>query len=269
MSEYSPLLQNSHSSNDILSRGRRLVYASTFVAYAMFHFSRKCYTNIKVELKAIGINPILLSQMDTAFMFCYAVGSFFSGQLGDRFHAPSVVACGLFGSALCVLSLAIGIWSDIEALSYSTYYSYFMGSWLLHGFFQSIGGPVGTAIMGFWFGSKDRGWVFGTWTCHQYVGNITAALVTTFILRTRLSWTWALVFPVFCNFAWGVWMWTVVPEKPADFGIITESPVNGNQRNNEVYLLCHKVFKCLITIYLCRRYCQRYLFLMQSGYRMC
>lgn len=30
------------------------------------------------------------------------------------------------------------------------------GIWLLHGFLQSAGGPVGTAIMGNWFGSKNR-----------------------------------------------------------------------------------------------------------------
>jgi OPA family glycerol-3-phosphate transporter-like MFS transporter 1/2 len=205
-----------------LSKYRTLVYSSTFVAYAMSHFSRKCYTNIKVQLKGIGVDPILLSQMDTAFMFCYAIGSFFSGKLGDTYHAPSIVALGLFGSAFCVFSLAVGIWSDIETMSYGVYYSFFMGVWLLHGFFQSTGGPVGTAIMGNWFGSKNRGWIFGTWTCHQYVGNISAALVATAILHSSLNWTLALVIPAVANVVWGVWMWTSVPEKPADVGVVRD-----------------------------------------------
>lgn len=49
----------------------------------MSHFSRKSYTNVKVQLKLAGVDPILLSQMDTVFMICYAIGSFFSGKLGD------------------------------------------------------------------------------------------------------------------------------------------------------------------------------------------
>ena len=62
--------------------------------------------------------------MDTAFMFMYAIGSFFSGQLGDRsiaqykelfltrtlyylcrYHAPTVIGFGLIASALCVTLL--------------------------------------------------------------------------------------------------------------------------------------------------------------------
>lgn len=31
-----------------------LVYSSTFVAYAMSHFSRKCYTNVKAPLHTQG-----------------------------------------------------------------------------------------------------------------------------------------------------------------------------------------------------------------------
>ena len=58
-------------------------------------------------------------------------------------------------------------------------------NWAANGFFQSAGGPVGTAIMvvrlglqctgyaiiilsftfqGNWFPLKNRGWVFGVWT---------------------------------------------------------------------------------------------------------
>ena len=51
----------------------------------MAHFSRKCYTNVKMDLVAAGVDKIILSQMDMAFMFTYAIGSFISGRLGDMF----------------------------------------------------------------------------------------------------------------------------------------------------------------------------------------
>ena len=228
MNESSSLIAkpgNSAENEKNLAKYRNVVYYSTFVAYAMSHFSRKCYTNVKVQLKALGFDPILLSQMDTTFMFFYAIGSFFSGQLGDHFHAPTVVGLGLLGSAGCVLALTMGIWSDVESDSTWFYHFFFLSVWLVHGLMQSTGGPVNTAIMGNWFGAKNRGWIFGTWTCHQYIGNITAAIVATAILHSSWDWTWALIIPAVCNVLWGFWVMTVVPERPKDVNVVRDDEV--------------------------------------------
>jgi hypothetical protein len=64
---------------------QRTVFIVTFVNYAMAHFSRKCYTNVKTDLVKAGVDKIILSQMDMSFMFTYAIGSFISGRLGDTF----------------------------------------------------------------------------------------------------------------------------------------------------------------------------------------
>ena len=216
-----------------VAKYRNIVYFTTFLAYAMSHFSRKSYTNVKVQLKGeVGLDPILLSQMDTVFMFFYAIGSFFSGKLGDTYHAPTVIACGLFGSALCLFVLIIGIDNDI---GHSTMVGlprfFFLSIWLLHGLFQSTGGPVNTAIMGNWFGVKNRGYIFGTWTCHQYIGNIIAAVATNVILNTTyVTWHWALLLPAVCNGAWGLVCWVFLPEKPADVGLETEESIEKSQR---------------------------------------
>ena len=73
---------------------RRKVFAMTFIAYAMTHMLRKSYTTCKVEMEQAGMSPILLSSMDTIFMFSYAVGSVCSGRLGDTFHAPTIIGLG-------------------------------------------------------------------------------------------------------------------------------------------------------------------------------
>eukprot|EP01041_Mallomonas_annulata_P010554 gene10554-22013_t len=206
-----------------IAKYRNIVYYLTFFAYAMSHFSRKSYTNVKVQLKTkAGIDPILLSQMDTTFMFFYAIGSFFSGKLGDTFHAPTVIGIGLLGSACCVFALVVGVWTDVAHSSVAYAHFYFMFFWLIHGLVQSTGGPVGTAIMGNWFGAKNRGWIFGTWTCHQYIGNITAAVVASAILNSSLPWTYALLIPCFCNAIWGVLMILILPERPEHVNIETE-----------------------------------------------
>lgn len=55
------------------------MFAATFVNYAMAHWTRKCYTNVKVQLMAAGVSAYTLAAMDSAFMFTYAGGSFITG----------------------------------------------------------------------------------------------------------------------------------------------------------------------------------------------
>lgn len=206
-----------------IAKYRNIVYYLTFIGYAMSHFSRKSYTNVKVQLKgSAGIDPILLSQMDTTFMFFYAIGSFFSGKIGDTYHAPTVMGIGLLGSACCVFALVVGVWTDVPHSSVAYSHFYFMFIWMMHGLVQSVGGPVGTSVMGNWFGAKNRGWVFGTWTCHQYIGNISAAVVATMILRSTYPWEYALLVPCICNALVGIAMIFFLPERPEHVGVETE-----------------------------------------------
>jgi sugar phosphate permease len=77
--------------------------------------------------------------------------------------------------------------------------------------------------MGNWFGSKNRGWIFGTWTCHQYLGNIAAAVFASLIIHTTsISWTWALILPGVCNLIVGIICLKYLPERPEHVGVETE-----------------------------------------------
>lgn len=77
--------------------------------------------------------------------------------------------------------------------------------------------------MGNWFDSKNRGWIFGTWTCHQYIGNIAAAVCASIILHTAtVDWKWALVIPGLANLIWGLVCLHYLPERPEHVGIETE-----------------------------------------------
>ena len=155
-------------------------------------------------------------------MFFYAIGSFFSGKLGDTYHAPTVIGIGLLGSAFCVFALVVGVWTDVPHSSVAYSHFYFMFIWLIHGLVQSVGGPVGTAVMGNWFGVKNRGWIFGTWTCHQYIGNISAAIVASLILRSTYPWEYALLIPCIANALMGLIVIFFLPERPEHVGVETE-----------------------------------------------
>lgn len=49
---------------------------------------------------------------------------------------------------------------------------------------------VNTAIMGNWWPAKGRGLIFGLWTCHQYIGDIVAALAAGLLLNSGYDYRW-------------------------------------------------------------------------------
>ena len=133
-----------------LSSWRKVIFFVTFVNYAMSHISRKCYTNVKTDLVASGVDKIILSQMDMAFMFTYAIGSFISGRLGDTFPQNVIIGVGLLGSTLCLGMIQYFEWIGIVHSNYAFAFFLFVGAQFIHGLFQSTGGPVNTSIMGNW-----------------------------------------------------------------------------------------------------------------------
>jgi OPA family glycerol-3-phosphate transporter-like MFS transporter 1/2 len=152
----------------------------------MSHFSRKCYSTVKQQLQSdAGYSALVLSEMDTIFMATYAAGNIINGKLGDTFNPTTILAIGLFGSGVCLLLINIAIWFDFEGFSPALGNFFILAVYFLFGFFQATGGPVGTAVMGNWFcdpdSVKNRGMIFGFWTCHQYLGDIAAG--------TLRSWT--------------------------------------------------------------------------------
>lgn len=221
----------------------------------MAHFSRKCYSTVKQQLQTeAGYSSLILSEMDTTFMGTYAIGNIISGKLGDTFSPTTVLAIGLFGSGACLFLINVSLWFDFVGFSASLGNFFILAVYFLFGFFQSTGGPVsllfchlrllccgkfsalaqcfiflfyfqvGTAVMGNWFvdpdSVKNRGLIFGLWTCHQYCGDITAALCTALVLGVGLPYWWALFLPALTNIAWGFLTLRLIAD-PYDMGIVT------------------------------------------------
>jgi len=203
------------------------VFFCTFLNYAFAHWTRKCYTNVKVQLMGAGVSSYTLAAMDSGFMFTYAGGSFVTGMLGDRFSAVKVIGIGLFGSSLVLAAITFGASTDI-ASSEAFGGFWFTGFQVLHGFFQATGGPVNTAIMNSWWPKTGRGKIFGFWTMHQYVGDIVAAFAGAAILDSALNWRYAIMIPCILNGVWAIINFTMVPNDPSEVeGLVEESAATG------------------------------------------
>jgi len=229
-SESTPLVvKGSDNSDEHLRRLKAYqwwAFFVTFGGYFMAHFSRKCYSTVKQQLQDdAGYSALVLSEMDTVFMGTYAIGNIVSGKLGDTFSPTTVLAIGLFGSGMCLFLMNVSLWFDFVGFSVTLGNFFILGVYFLFGFFQSTGGPVGTAVMGNWFCDKEsvkrRGLIFGLWTCHQYCGDVTAALCTAFVLNAGYAYWWALLIPAITNFLWGFITMRLIAD-PVDVGIITD-----------------------------------------------
>mmetsp|Transcript_32522 Transcript_32522/g.68162 ORF Transcript_32522/g.68162 Transcript_32522/m.68162 type:complete len:382 (-) Transcript_32522:434-1579(-) len=155
-------------------------------------------------------------------MFTYAIGSFVSGRLGDMFPQNVVIGVGLLGSTLCLGMIIFFVATGIVHTNYQFGFALFVFAQFVHGLFQSTGGPVNTAVMGNWFPKKGRGLIFGLWTCHQYIGDIVAALATAALINAGFAWQWALLIPGLSNGVWGVINLFALPNNPSEVGIETE-----------------------------------------------
>jgi len=67
---------------------------------------------------------------------------------------------------------------------------------------------------------KNRGTIFGFWTCHQYLGDISAALITAWMLGNGAAYWYALFVPAVLNILWAFITIRLVPD-PYDMDIIT------------------------------------------------
>ena len=126
-----------------MEMGQKWVFLATFINYAMAHWTRKSYTNVKVQLMLAGVSPLTLTAMDSGFMFTYAGGSFITGQLGDRFSPVNVVGAGLLGSTVCLGLIILGASTSIITNA-GICGTFFLTCQMLHGAFQATGGPVNT-----------------------------------------------------------------------------------------------------------------------------
>mmetsp|Transcript_55857 Transcript_55857/g.62458 ORF Transcript_55857/g.62458 Transcript_55857/m.62458 type:complete len:470 (+) Transcript_55857:230-1639(+) len=230
-SETKPLLDGSEQSRaENLKKLRAYqpwAFAITFGGYMMAHFSRKSYSTIKTKLQMeAGYSPLLLSSMDTAFMVTYAIGNVVNGKMGDTYNPTTILAIGIMASGACLLAINALIWGDVEHHSEMLGNALIIFFYCAFGFAQSTGGPVGTAVMGNWFCDKksveNRGTIFGLWTCHQYVGDVAAQLVSAAILARSdvMAYWWCLLLPSIANILWGFVTLQLVSD-PAKMNIIT------------------------------------------------
>lgn len=224
------------------------VFILTFSSYAFLHATRKTFSNVKSLLDDSwtpsnhsiydGLYPpevwdehnffpnqdkteIYLGYLDSTFLFCYAVGLYISGFLGERFNLRYVLCSGMILSSIMVFIFGcVGEWAGI----YSVYYYGIF--WGLNGLLQSTGWPTIVAIMGNWFGKGSHGAVFGIWSANASVGNIIGAFMAASVLHYGYQYAFLVTsVPLFLA---AVVMFFTLVEHPKCVGLSTPDEVHSS-----------------------------------------
>ncbi|XP_078482380.1 sugar phosphate exchanger 3-like [Ciona intestinalis] len=199
------------------------VFILTFFCYVWFHATRKTFSNIKDDIsKEWTPTPCnltwpcpspnktwsshnlfesyddakpFLGLLDTVFMFCYAVGLYFSGIIGDRFELRKVLAIGMWLSGILVFTFG-------TLTQWVHFYNkaFYIIIWGLNGLAQSCGWPSVVAVMGNWFGKSSRGLIFGVWSSCASVGNIIGTLLASQVIDYGYEQAFLVTsVPLFCT----------------------------------------------------------------------
>ena len=165
-------------------RWRWRIFGVTWLAYAGFYLTRKGFSVAKLGLlddPAVGLSPVMASNIDVAYSVAYGVGQFLWGMSADRFGPRRIVLGGLLAST--AIAVAMGLSSTVVLLGIFFF---------VQGLCQSTGWAPLTKNMAFWFSSKERGRVMGLWCTNYAFGGLVASPLAGYLAYSVFDdWRWA------------------------------------------------------------------------------
>ncbi|XP_063907193.1 glucose-6-phosphate exchanger SLC37A2 isoform X2 [Zophobas morio] len=226
----------------------------TYVAYMSYHLSRKPISVVKTVLhqNCSGMTPPpdidpsnrgtwcdwapfngtdsnasqLLGELDSSFLFSYAVAMFISGFIAERFNLRYFLSLGMLLSGIFSYMFGIAKSYNIHNL---WYYVIVQG---LAGVAQTSGWPGVVTVMSNWFGKKKRGLIFGLWNSHTSIGNILGSLIAAEYVET--DWSLSFIMPGLIIGIVGFVVFLFLVVNPGDVGCTISGPEE-RQQNGRTY----------------------------------
>lgn len=208
---------------------RTSVLVLTYIAYTCYHLSRKPLSVAKAVLHPnctstsrndcsswIPFNGTdadaaeVFGELDSAFLFSYAIAMFASGFIAERFNLRYFLSLGM---------LLSGIFSYLFGLAkvYNIHnVMYFLLVQIAAGICQTSGWPGVISVLGNWCGKSKRGLTFGIWNSHTSVGNILGSLIAASFVET--DWSLSFIYPGLIIALGGFLIFLFLVVSPTDVG---------------------------------------------------
>ncbi|KAL1456543.1 hypothetical protein WDU94_001265 [Cyamophila willieti] len=231
-----------------------VVLLLTFWSYCCYHATRRTISIVKTTLyhNCSGLTPpdniipnstwcdwapfdgpdatTLLGQLDSAFLFSYAIFMFFSGIIAEHVNLRYFLTVGMILSGFANYLFGLAYVLNIHT------FSYFVAVQIFGGIVQTTGWPGVVTVMGNWFGKGKRGVIFGIWNSHTSIGNIVGAFIASYYLSS--NWGLSFIVPGVMMTVSGLVMFFFLPETPSSVGcnvgtvLPTHSGINSDNARN-------------------------------------
>jgi len=209
---------------DIYRHRRVQLFVAVYLGYALYYVVRKNITVALPPLMAeLGLTKLQMGIILSLFDATYAFSKIVNGPLCDRTNPRYFMAIGLLGTALA--NFCFGF-SSIPVL--------FGLWWILNGFFQSMGSPVGPKAIASWFSTRERGRFYGVWnTCHN-LGAALSVVVSGMVVQ-YFGWRYGFFVPGTIAFLGaGFVAWRML-DRPESVGLPPIQEYHGELPKGTVY----------------------------------
>jgi OPA family glycerol-3-phosphate transporter-like MFS transporter len=186
----------------------RILFATMF-CYLFYYTGRQSFGFAMPGIESeLGINKATLGGINAALLWTYAIGQAINGNLGDKFGGRVMMSTG------AALSCALN-WM----MSFAQGVAGFMTAWALNGLAQSMGWAPGSRVLSNWWGSAERGRVYGAYVFAAGMSTVLTFGTSSLILAWGLDWRWIFRLPVLLMLFGGIAYYIIVRDRPEDEGL--------------------------------------------------
>ena len=187
---------------------RMRIFASIYLGYATFYFTRKSFTfAMPALIDDLGYNKADLGILASILYISYGISKFISGVLSDRTNPRYFMSIGLIFTGFA--NICFGNASSLIL---------FALFWGLNGFFQGWGFPPCTKQLTYWFSKKERGMWWSILSTANNLGGALIPLLSVFVL-TQLGWRWAMHVPGMISIVIGTLLLASLRGVPTSLGL--------------------------------------------------
>lgn len=191
-----------------LRRARWRILIATMFCYLFYYTGRQSFGFAMPGIESeLGIDKATLGWINAALLWTYAIGQSINGNLGDKYGGRAMMSIG--AALSCALNWAMSFAQGIGGL---------MTAWALNGYAQSMGWAPGSRVLSNWWGSAQRGRVYGAYVFAAGMSTVLTFGTSSMILACDLDWRWIFRLPVLLMLFGGITYFLAVRDRPEDEG---------------------------------------------------
>jgi OPA family glycerol-3-phosphate transporter-like MFS transporter len=158
-------------------------------------------------MEEFGYSKIQLGAVLSIGSLVYGFGKAIAGYIGDRISARTLMAFGLFMSA--VMSFFMGQGYVL---------AWFMVFWILNNCFQSFGWPPCARLLNHWYSPKELATKWALWNSSQQIGGGLVLLISPFIID-YFGWRYVFFIPGAVCIAIALFLYNRLRDTPESLGL--------------------------------------------------